>query len=110
MNEINKTTLSEQKKYRPGEIIGTENYFNSEINQRKLCIKKVSKCVTIFDYIDKVFIVLSATSRGVSTISLTSDCLSSCRNSKCMFYFNFVPNCRNNKKITEHNKKQKEKA
>ena len=69
MNEINKTNLSEQTKYRPSEIIGTENYFNSEINQRKLFIKKLN--VTIFDYIDKVLIVLKAKSSGVSTISLT---------------------------------------
>ena len=42
MNEINKTNLSEQTKYRTSEIIGTENYFNSEINQRKLFIKKLN--------------------------------------------------------------------
>ena len=42
MNEINKTNLSEQTKYRPSDIIGTENYFNSEINQRKLFIKKLN--------------------------------------------------------------------
>ena len=42
MNEINKTNLSEQTKCRPSEITGIENYFNSEINQRKLCIKKLN--------------------------------------------------------------------
>ena len=69
MNEINKTNLSEQTKCRPSEITGIENYFNSEINQRKLFIKKLN--VTIFDYIDKVLIVLKAKSSAVSTISLT---------------------------------------
>ena len=49
-----------------------ENYFNSEINQRKSCIKKLSKYVTAFDYIDKILIALGATSGGVSTISFTS--------------------------------------
>ena len=43
-----------------------------EINQRKSCSKKLSKYVAAFDYIDKILIVLSATSGGVSIISFTS--------------------------------------
>ena len=72
MNEINKVNLSEQTKFRLSEIIGIENYFHQEINQRKSCCKKLSKYVTVFDYIDKILIVLSATSSGVSIISFTS--------------------------------------
>ena len=72
MNEINKINLSEQTKFRLSEIIGIENYFHQEINQRKSYSKKLSKYVTAFDYIDKVFIVLSVTSGGVSIISFTS--------------------------------------
>ena len=72
MNEINKKNLSEQTKFRLSEIIGIENYFHQEINQRKSCNKKLSKYVTAFDYIDKILIVLSATSSGVSIISFTS--------------------------------------
>ena len=62
MDEINKTNLSEQTKFRRSEISKIENYFNSEINQRKSCSKKLSKYVTAFDYIDKILIVLSAVS------------------------------------------------
>ena len=62
MNEINKINLSEQTKFRLGEIIGIENYFHHEINQRKSYSKELSKYVTSFHYIDKVLIVLSATS------------------------------------------------
>ena len=69
---IDKTILSEQTKFRLSEIIGIENYFYQEINQRKSCSKKLNKYVTAFDYIDKVLIVLSATSGGVSIISFTS--------------------------------------
>ena len=69
MNEINKINLSEQTKFRLSEIIGIENYFHEEINQRKSCSKKLSKYVAAFDYIDKVLIVLSATSGGVCIIS-----------------------------------------
>ena len=38
-----KTVLSEQTKFRLSEIIGTENYFYEEINQRKSCSKKSNK-------------------------------------------------------------------
>ena len=72
MNEINKINLSEQTKFRLSEIIGIENYFYQEINQRKSCSKKLSKYVAVFDYIDQALIVLSATSGGVSIISFTS--------------------------------------
>ena len=64
--------MSEQTKFRLSEIIRIENYFHQEINQRKLCSKKLSKYGTAFDYIDRVLIVLSATTGGVSIISFTS--------------------------------------
>ena len=54
------------------QTVGIENYFYPEINQRKSCSKKLNKSVTVFDYIDKVLIVLSATSSGISITSLTS--------------------------------------
>ena len=54
MNEINKINLSEQTKFRLSEIIGIENYFHQEINQRKSCIEKLDKYVTAFDYIDNI--------------------------------------------------------
>ena len=72
MNEIDRTNLSNQTIFRLDEISKTENYFQEGINQRKSCSKKLSKCVAPFDYIDKVLIVLSATSGGVSIISFTS--------------------------------------
>ena len=69
---IDKTDLSEQTKFRLDEISKIENYFIEEINQRKSCSKRLSKYVTIFDYIDKTLIVLSATTAGVSIISFKS--------------------------------------
>ena len=71
MNEIDKTNLTDQTKFRLNEITKIENYFNSEINQRKLCSKKLSKFVTAFDYIDKILIVLSAATGGVCIVSHT---------------------------------------
>ena len=69
MNEIDKTNLSDQTKFRLNEISKIENYFNSEINQRKLCSKKLSKYVTAFDYTDKSLIVLSSKTGGVCVVS-----------------------------------------
>ena len=69
MNEIGKTNLSDQTKFRLNEKSKIQNYFNSEINQRKLCSKKLSKYVSAFDYIDKIFIVLNTTTGGVYIIS-----------------------------------------
>ena len=72
MDEIDKINLSEQTKFRLSEIIGIENYFHQEINQRKSYSQKLYKSVTAFDYIDKILIVLRATSSGVCIISSAS--------------------------------------
>ena len=46
--------------------------FNSEIQERKVIIKKLSKYIATFDYIDKILIILSTTSGGISIVSFTS--------------------------------------
>ena len=71
-SKIDKTNLTEQTKIRLNKITEIENYFHEEISQRKSCSKKLSRYVTGFDYIDKVLIVLSATTGGVSICSFTS--------------------------------------
>ena len=68
---IDKTILSEKTKPWLSEIIGIENYFYQEIDQRKSRSKKLNKYVTAFDYIDKILIVLSVTTSDVSIISFT---------------------------------------
>ena len=72
MNEINKINLSEQTKSQLSETIEIENYFHQEINQRNSYSKKSSNYITAFDYIDKILIVLSATTGGVCIISSVS--------------------------------------
>ena len=69
---IDRTNLTEQTKFRLDEISKIENYFHEEINQRKSCSKKLSKYVAVFDYIDKILIVLSATTGRVSICFFTS--------------------------------------
>ena len=72
IDAIDKTNLTEQAKFRFSEIIEIENCFYNDINERKSYCKKLSKYITVFDYIDKILIVLCATSGGVSIISFTT--------------------------------------
>ena len=65
MVQINKINLSEQTKFRLDEISKIENYFINEISQWKSCSQKLN--------VDKILIVLSATSEGVSIISFSSN-------------------------------------
>ena len=72
MHEIDKTKLSDQTKFRVYEIKKNENCFINNVNQQIQYSKKLNKYVTIFDYIDKILIVLSATTGGISIISFTT--------------------------------------
>ena len=72
MHEIDQTKLTDKTKFRLCEIKKNDNCFVNDINQQKAYSKKLSKYVTIFDYIDKILFVLSATTSGVSIISFTS--------------------------------------
>ena len=64
--------MTELTKIRLNKITEIENFFHEEINQRRICSEKLSKYVATFDYIDKVLIVLLATTGGVSICSFTS--------------------------------------
>ena len=69
---IDRTNLTEQTKSRLDETSKIKNYFHEKSNQRKSCSKKLSKYVAAFDPIDKILIVLSATTGGVRICSFTS--------------------------------------
>ena len=66
MNDLN---LAEADKYRLNEINKIKEYFNKEINERKDIINKLNKCIVGFDYLDKIFITLSA---SFGTLSVAS--------------------------------------
>ena len=109
MDEINKINLSEQTKFQLSEIIGIENYFHQKINQRKSYSKKLNKYVTAFDYIDKVLIVLSATSGGVSIILFTSIIGTSVGIASASFTLTFSLTTGIAKKLLNIKRKQKKK-
>ena len=63
---MNDLELTEVNKYRLNEINKIKDYFNSEINVRKDIIKKLNKYIVSFDYLDKIFITLSASFGALS--------------------------------------------
>ena len=56
-------------KYRLDEINKIKEYFDNEIKERRDIIKKLNKYLVSFDYLDKIFIALSA---SFGTLSVTS--------------------------------------
>ena len=58
--KMNNLELTDANKYRLDEINKIKEYFDSEIKERKDVIKKLNKYKVSFDYLDKIFITLSA--------------------------------------------------
>ena len=71
-SNLDAVPLSDQTKFRLNGINEIKDFFNSEIQERKIMSKKLSKYIADFDYIDKTLIVLSAKSGGISIIPFTS--------------------------------------
>ena len=67
--DLNTISLTEQTIFRLNEINKIKDYFESEIKDKEIVIKKLNKYITGFDYTDKILIVLSGTFSGVSTFS-----------------------------------------
>ena len=55
--------------YRLNQIDKIKDYFSNEINERKDIIKKLNKYIVRFDYLDKLFITLSASFGTLSIVS-----------------------------------------
>ena len=70
MNNI--IELTNVNKYRLDEINKIRDYFNNEIKERKDIIKKLNKNFVSFAYLDKIFIVLSASFGTLSIASYAS--------------------------------------
>ena len=66
---MNNLELTDINKYRLDEINKIKEYFDNEIKEKKDMIKKLNKYLVSFDYLDKIFITLSA---SFSTLSIAS--------------------------------------
>ena len=70
-NFVDTSNLNNQQ-FRLNKISETEDYFITEIKERELISKKLSKYISFFDYFDKFFIVLSVLSGSISIASFTT--------------------------------------
>ena len=70
MNNI--VELTDVNKYRIDEINKIRDCFNNEIKERKDIIKKLNKYLVSFDYLNKIFITLSASFGTLSIASYAS--------------------------------------
>ena len=70
MNNI--IELTDVNKYRLDEINKIRGYFESEIKERKDIIKKLNKYLVSFDYLDNIFVTLSASFGMLSIASYAS--------------------------------------
>ena len=68
---IDKSNLNNQQ-FRLNKISEIEDYFITEIKERELMSKKLSKCISFFDCFNKSLIVLSVTSGSVSIASFAA--------------------------------------
>ena len=71
MNNIIELTDTANK-YRLDEINKIRDYFDNEIKERKDIVKKLNKYLVSFDYLDKIFIALSASFGTLSIASYAS--------------------------------------
>ena len=66
---MNNIELADINNYRLNEINKTKDYFNVEINERRNIIKKLNKYLVTLNYLDRIFITLSA---SFGTLSVAS--------------------------------------
>ena len=71
LNSIDTLNLNNQQ-FRLNKINEFENCFISEIKERELMSKSLSKYIASFDYFDKPLIVLSVTSGNISIASFAT--------------------------------------
>ena len=67
--KMNNLELADVNKYRLDQINKIKEYFDNEIKEKKDINKKLNKYIVSFDYLDKIFIALSA---SLSTLSIAS--------------------------------------
>ena len=66
---MNNLELTDVNKYRLDEINKIKEYFDNEVKERRDIIKKLNKYLVSFDYLDKIFVALSA---SFGTLSIAS--------------------------------------
>ena len=70
-NSVDTSNLNNQQ-FRLNKIGEIEDYFITEVKERELISKKLSKYISFFDYFDNFLIVLSVTSGRISIASFAT--------------------------------------
>ena len=81
--------LSDQIQFKLKKINKIKDYIIAEIHEREAMSKEFSKHIVAFDYFDKAFIFLSATSRGISIASFARIIGAPVRIARASFNFAF---------------------
>ena len=69
---LNTVPLNDQQQFRLNKINEIKGDFATEIKERELMSKRLSKYITSFDYFDKSLIVLSVTTGTISIASFAT--------------------------------------
>ena len=69
---LNEIPLNDQQHFGLNKINEIKDYFVTEIKERELVSKRLSKYIAFCDYFDKSLIVLSATSSSISIVSFAT--------------------------------------
>ena len=69
---LNEIPLTDQQHFGLNKINEIKDYFVTEIKERELVSKRLSKYIAFCDYFDKSLIVLSATSSSISIVSFAT--------------------------------------
>ena len=81
--DLNEISLSDQQHFRLNKINEIKDYFVSEIKERELVSKRLSKYIAFCDYFDKTLIFLSERSGSISIASFATVIGTPVGNSKC---------------------------
>ena len=102
-NSVDTSNLNNQQ-FRLNKISKIEDHFITEIKERELMSKKLSKYICFFDDFDKSLIALSVTSGSISITKFASY-WNTYRNNKCKSYSCIFIVYRTCKKVIKSNKK-----
>ena len=69
---LSAVSISNQQQFRINKVNEIKYYFVTEIKKRKLMRKRLSKCITLFDYFDKSLTVLSVRIGSISIASFAT--------------------------------------
>ena len=103
-NTLETITLNEQTNYRLIEISKIKDYFEAEIKYQQLLTNRLSKCITCFNYADKILTVFLTVFSGTNIFAHVKTKKKIIRIDYFCFFFIVLLRLWCNKKVTARNK------